>query len=465
MFNPSPTFSDNQRQQHAQDLFLVGRALAKSGDRDQARTVLKRALQENRDLSDAWLWLAATTDDPAEQKQSLDWAIAANPANNAARRWLAVLSGKLQPKDLQPLKIQTAPRAPGAPETSVAVCTFTCRHCGGSLRFDPESMDLKCQQCGVAEVVVDAALAQGEQILDYALPTRAGHAWAEAQRRQTCQQCGAATIFPAGLTSTRCPFCGATAFIAAPEDATLVPPQCTLPMRLEAAQARKLLKDWLGRGFFAPDDLTAMGGKHQLRPAYLPCWIFNFDVTAHWQGMVGEGYGREQRWEWRKDQRAFFFKDFVQPGVRALPLALFRKAEPFDLSELVDHKPEYLAGWPAATYDLSLADATVSARGETAQAADRQMRLKAAPGRPMRNFQITGHDFTGETFRLALLPAWLGSYNYGGKVFHLLINGQTGKVAGDKPVDQMKVALVIAGAFFLLVLLAVVVALLLRGGH
>ena len=96
--------------------------------------------------------------------------------------------------------------------------------------------------------------------------------------------------------------------------------------------------------------------------------------------MVGVGYGREQRWEWRKDQRTFFFKDFLQPGVRALPLALFRKAEPFDLSELVDHKPEYLAGWPAVTYDLSLADAAINARGETAQSADQQMRAQGGPG-------------------------------------------------------------------------------------
>ena len=147
----------------------------------------------------------------------------------AARRWLALLSGKLQPKDLQPSEHAAGASACGHPETGATVRTFTCPQCGGSLRFDPESTHLKCQQCGALEVVVEVAPAGGEQILDYALPTRAGHAWAEAQRRQTCQQCGAATIFPAGLTSTQCPFCGATAFIAAPEDATLVRPSARCP--------------------------------------------------------------------------------------------------------------------------------------------------------------------------------------------------------------------------------------------
>jgi hypothetical protein len=465
MFNPNATSIDGQRLQHANDLFLLGRALAKSGDYEQARLVLKRALNENRDLSDAWLWLAYTTDDPADQRQDLDWAIAADPANRAARRWLALLNGKLLPKDVQPLKIAATPSASDTPEAVTTVRTFTCRKCGGSLRFDPESTDLKCQHCGTIEVVVEVTPGGGEQILDYTLPTQAGHAWAEAQRRQTCQQCGAVTIFPPGLTSTQCPFCGASAFSAAPEEAALMAPQGLVPMRIEAPRAEALLKEWLGRGFFAPDDLMGQGRRRRVRPAYLPVWIFNFDATVHWQGMVATGAaGRDQRWEWRKEQRTFFFKDFLQPGVRALSNALFRKAEPYNLAELVEPKPEYLAGWPAVIYDVSLADATVGARGEAAQSADKEMRAKAAPGRSLRNFAITGHDFTGETFRLALLPVWLGGYAYGGKTYQVLINGQTGQVAGDKPVDKVKVAAVIAAAFFVLVLLGVLLAFLTRGG-
>ena len=461
MFRLKPNPIDEQRHQHAQDLFLLGRALAKSGDREQARLVLQRALNEDRDISDAWLWLAVTTDDLAELKQHLDWAIATNPGNAAARRWLAILSGKLQPRDLLPVGASPAASASAQPETASPLRTFVCPVCGGSLRFDPESTDLKCVHCGALEVVVEAPVAGGEKILDYALPTREGHAWAEAQRRQTCRQCGAATIFPPGQTSTRCPFCGAAAFIAAPEDATLVAPQCTLLMGIEARRAETLLKDWLGSGFFSPDDLMSMARKHGLRPAYVPFWIFNFDVTVHWQGMVG-GYGRDVPWEWRKDQRTFFYKDHLQPGVRALPLKLFRKIEPFELSKLVDHKPEYLAGWPAVTYDVSLADAVVNARGETVQDADKQLRIKAAPGKPLRNFQVTAHDFTGETYRLALMPVWLGAYAYGGKLFQVLINGQTGKVAGDKPVDTVKVAALAVGAFFLLGLLMALMVFLLN---
>ena len=130
-------------------------------------------------------------------------------------------------------------------------------------------------------------------------------------------------------------------------------------MGVDAPEAETLMKAWLGSGFFSPDDLATMARKHGLRPAYLPFWIFDFDVTVHWQGLFGSGSGRNVQWEWRKDRRILFYKNHAQPGVRALPLKLFRKIEPFDFSALVAHKPEYLAGWPAVTYDLPLADAVV----------------------------------------------------------------------------------------------------------
>ncbi len=462
MFTRQLDAADGQRRQHAEDLFLLGRALVKSGDREQARLVLNRALAEDRGLSDAWLWLAATTEDPAEQKQHLDWAIATNPGNTAARRWLALLNGQLRPALARPAEGAPELAAASVIQTVTAVRTFTCRKCGGALRFDPELAELKCAQCSTLEVIVDAP-AGGEKLLDAVLPTPEGHAWAEAQRRQVCQQCGAVTIFPPGQTSTQCPFCGAMAFGVAPEEATLLPPQCLLPIKVDAAQAAAQLKSWLSQGFFAPDDLIALTRQPSLRPAYLPGWIFDFDVAVHWQALVSSGTGRSQTWEWRKDQRVFFFKNFVQPGVRSLSLRHFRRLEPFDWSALVDYKPDYLAGWPAAMYDLSLADATLEARGQMAQSADQQIRFKAAPGRSLRNFQITGHDFTGQTYRLALLPLWLGTYTYGGKLFHVLVNGQTGKVSGDKPVDQVKVAAVAVGAFFTLLLLAVLAIFMLRG--
>lgn len=444
----------DHRRQSADDLFRLGRIAVKDGDRAEARRLLQQAVEYDRDHSEAWLWLSATTDDPIEQKQYLEWAIAANPANAAARRGLGIVTGRLNPKEILPEGDSPKPRASTEPEEVVVRRTFKCPQCGGTLRFDPEIVDLKCEACGYVEVVEEVPIKDREQVLDFNLPTRKGHGWAEAERRFTCRQCGAATILPKAQTSDQCPFCGSAALVAAPEEVELLPPQGVLPMGLESLQVQQAVKAWLGRGFFAPDDLALLARDSRLHPAYVPFWTFNSTLNARWSGYVSEGHGRSQRWVWRTGERIFFYTDHLQPGTRALPADLLTQIKAFDLAALVEYKPEYLAGWPAATYDISLAEASLAAREAMIAEAKKELFYKAAGGAMVRDLEVTGSDFTGQTYKFVMLPLWVGAYAYQGKTFRVLVNGQTGKVVGDKPVDQVKVIMMVLAGIVLAGVLA-----------
>jgi hypothetical protein len=60
------------------------------------------------------------------------------------------------------------------------------------------------------------------------------------------------------------------------------------------------------------------------------------------------------------------------------------------------------------------------------------------------------------TYKLALLPIYIGNYPFQGKRYRLLVNGQTGKVNGDKPVDHLKTTMmVITGVILLAILLLI----------
>ena len=54
--------------------------------------------------------------------------------------------------------------------------------------------------------------------------------------------------------------------------------------------------------------------------------------------------------------------------------------------------------------------------------------------------------YSNETFKHILLPVWMLSYRYQGKVFQVMVNAQTGKVLGERPVDAMKVAIGVVAA-------------------
>jgi DNA-directed RNA polymerase subunit RPC12/RpoP len=445
--------------QMADERYKEGRMLLREGNIEEARKLLTRAVELDQEHSDAWLWLSATTKDPEEQKKYLEWALAANPGNPEARRGLAILQGRLKASDVLPQGTQVEARKPVEPEEAQPAKLFDCPQCGGVMRYDTESTDLKCERCGHIIVVEEKPAKDVEQVLDITLPTEKGQRWAEAQRRMVCQQCSATTIFPIGQTSSDCPFCGSAVMVAAREDDVILPPQAIIPMGFEEADAKKKFRKWLGSGFFAPDDLGKQVRSGGLRPAYIPFWVFEATVNGKWQAQVAEGYGDNKQWLARTGEHTFFFSNELVPGTKQLARDLLAKTEPFDMNYLVEYKPEYLAGWPAATYDVSLSAASLDARERMTNKAKKQLVYKAAPGQDIRDLQVYAADFGGVTYKQVLLPVWVSSYAYRGKNYRILINGQSGKVAGDKPTDSVKVAIIVLMTIVALVILSFVIVI------
>ena len=445
-----------RRQTTAEDLYQHGRQALHDQDRPRARALLLQAVDYNRQHSEAWLWLTATTSDPAEQKQYLEWAIAADPGNVAARRGLGLLTGQIKRADLAPAAVEATatPAASPAPQAVIIRRTFDCPQCGGRLRFDPALVDLRCENCGFVEVVAEDPAA-AEAVLDFALPTRQSQRWAETERRFTCGQCGAGAVLPVGATTQTCPFCASAALVAAPEEAELLPPQGVIPMGLAAEAVQAKVRAWLGQGRLTPDDLMQLARRRPLQPVYVPFWRFSSALTTRWRAQVREGEGRNTRTVWREGEETFFYPRWLQAGTRALPADLLRRIEPFDLAGLVAYKPEYLAGWPAGTYDISLAQASLEARAGMLKDATRKLGPRVLGDQLTSELQVSGTDFTGQTYQLVLLPVWIGHYQYRGRGYRVVVNGQSGQVAGDKPLDGVKVALVVGLALAALLLLGV----------
>jgi hypothetical protein len=74
------------------------------------------------------------------------------------------------------------------------------------------------------------------------------------------------------------------------------------------------------------------------------------------------------------------------------------------------------------------------------------------PGDTHRNLNIQP-SFSARTFKHILVPVWLLSYTYGNRAWQVVVNGYTGKMAGEYPKSPWKIAL--------LVILAIIVVLVL----
>jgi hypothetical protein len=78
------------------------------------------------------------------------------------------------------------------------------------------------------------------------------------------------------------------------------------------------------------------------------------------------------------------------------------------------------------------------------------------PGDTQRNLEIFP-AFSGRTFKHVLVPVWLLTYIYGNKPWQVVVNGYTGRMAGQYPKSPWKIA-----ALVLVILIAVIVVLLLN---
>ena len=74
-------------------------------------------------------------------------------------------------------------------------------------------------------------------------------------------------------------------------------------------------------------------------------------------------------------------------------------------------------------------------------------------------------DFSEESWRYILLPFYLAGYRFRGKIYHLMVNGQSEQIAGQRPVDWTKIWLVVGAILFpgLLISLAGVLTIALAG--
>jgi hypothetical protein len=47
------------------------------------------------------------------------------------------------------------------------------------------------------------------------------------------------------------------------------------------------------------------------------------------------------------------------------------------------------------------------------------------------------------TFKHVLLPVWLAAYKYRGKTYRFVVNGQTGRVQGERPYSAFKITVAV----------------------
>lgn len=368
--------------------------------------------------------------------------------------------------------------APALPETGPhqEVVDFKCPRCGAVTAYSVVDGGLRCAHCGYYEPPQAPAVGKAAPQFEFTLEAleQAARGWGEERRDLCCQSCSAQLSLPPGQLTSTCPFCGSNRVIqrAAPQD--LLRPRFLIPFRVENEACHQIARTWLGSSWMTPAVLQQTARVADFVGIYLPFWTFHAQAAAAWRAEVGhtvtERYfqGGQWRtrtrtvWQWKSGHVQRRFDDCLMPGTGKVSRLLLRRIQAYDLQGLVPYKPEFLAGLHAQAYDIPLEQAWESARAEMREQTRKAALAQAGSTGAVRNFSMT-LDFADESWRYILLPVYLAVYLYQGQPYQVMVNGQTGAIAGQRPVDWNKIWLAIGAALapgLLLILIGLVTAML-----
>jgi predicted RNA-binding Zn-ribbon protein involved in translation (DUF1610 family) len=363
------------------------------------------------------------------------------------------------PSSLDGIEIFMPAPVDSAPQPEVV--DFKCPQCGAATAFSAADGRLTCSHCGYYEApekaVVGKRAAQFEftvETVEHAAEEWGARGWGAERKELACQSCGAVTTLPADSLTHTCTFCGSNKVIQRQAAQDVLRPRFLIPFKIEPDACQNIARDWLGSSWMTPAALQKLASLARFTGVYLPFWTFSATTCAGWKAQVG--HTRTERyydngewktrtvtdWVWESGQATLKIEDLVQPGTGRLSSRLLQDVKTYDLSQLAPYEPKYLAGLQAQAYDIPLEKAWDSGRQEMREQT-RQECLSQASTSQVRSFSMN-LDFDAESWRYVLLPVYLASYTYEGKPYQVMVNGETGKITGQRPADWNKIWLLIA---------------------
>ena len=344
------------------------------------------------------------------------------------------------------------------------VTNYQCPACTGPLHYAAASGKLECEYCGSAYDVAEIEKLYAEKEKQAVAAQKAAEqqaqteddAWDESalngdwgseaasMRAYNCPSCGAELMCDESTAATSCPYCGNPTVVPG-QFSGMLRPEYVIPFKLTKDEAVKALKQHYKGKPFLPRTFSDSNHIEKIQGVYVPFWLFDgkAEGDAQYHATISHSY-RHGDYEITETQHfrvaragSLEFEKVPVDASSKMPDDHMDSIEPFDYKEFKPFSTAYLPGFLADKYDVTVEDCQERADTRCVKTLESALRDT-----------VTGYGScaqTGQQFHIkrgkvhyALLPVWLLSTKWKGKDFLFAMNGQTGKMAGDLPVDRGK---------------------------
>lgn len=329
---------------------------------------------------------------------------------------------------------------------------FKCPCCDGAIEFDSTLQKMKCPYCD-AEFEMEALQAYDADLNsqpqeNMTWDTAAGQQWqpgeAEGLRIYTCNTCGGEIVADETTGASECPFCG-NPVVMTGQFAGALKPDLVIPFKVDKKAAIAALQNHYKGKLLLPKVFKDQNHIKEVKGLYVPVWLFDTDADAY----VRYRATRLRRWSdsnYNYTETSFFsvtraggigFENVPVDGSTKMDDTLMESIEPYRMEDAVDFQTAYLAGYLADKYDVD-AEASITRANERIKRSTEEAFRDTVVGYVTVEPVSSNISLQNGRARYALLPVWILNTRWNGQNFTFGINGQTGKIAGDLPMDKGK---------------------------
>ena len=310
---------------------------------------------------------------------------------------------------------------------------FACPNCGGNLKFDIPSQQLACEYCHTQAdpYSFEDKAEEGFEKLDYEVTVF------------SCPQCGGEIVSTDTSAAEFCSFCGASTILHS-RLRNEKRPNYIIPFKQTKEDCKKAYSAMMKKAYFAPDALKNPKHIDSFRGIYMPYWAFYvtqqspFELKGSRSKRRGD-YIITDHFDLKGDINAYY-KGLSYDASSSFDDNISEKIAPYDVKGMKAFTPAFLSGFYADTADVDSENYRVDAENfatensvnciySTPEFAG--LSPSGSLGPSALNTQTKEVDST-------MFPVWFLSYRNGGRVAYATVNGQTGKVVTDLPVDARK---------------------------
>ena len=330
---------------------------------------------------------------------------------------------------------------------------YKCPSCGGAIEFDSHSQKMKCPYCDTEfdletlkkyDEQLSKEAEQKDDISDW--QTDPGKQWQEGETDgmnvYTCKSCGGEIVSDENTGATSCPYCGNPVILTERFRGALRP-DMVIPFKLDKKAAKEAYYKHIKGRPLLPKVFRRENHIDEIKGIYVPFWLFDADVAADARYKATKvrtwsdsDYDYTETSYYSVDRSGnMSFVSVPVDGSSRMPDDLMESIEPYKVADAVDFQTAYLSGYMADKYDVDAQQSTDRARERMKESAQDVLR-DTVKGYASVIPENTNVRISGGDAKYALYPVWILNTTWRGKKYIFAMNGQTGRMTGDLPVDN-----------------------------